>query len=42
MDTVTSLDGARIAYDRTGDGDPLILVADALRDRKLLTRFFST
>lgn len=34
MDTVTSRDGTRIAYDRIGDGAPLILVADALQDRK--------
>ena len=33
MDTVTSADGTRIAFDRTGDGPPLILVAGALSTR---------
>jgi pimeloyl-ACP methyl ester carboxylesterase len=31
--SVTSRDGTRIAYDRSGDGPPLILVASALSDR---------
>jgi hypothetical protein len=26
MHTITSVDGTPIAYDRTGDGDPLILM----------------
>ncbi|MBK1785475.1 alpha/beta fold hydrolase [Prauserella cavernicola] len=30
MSTVTSADGTRIAYDRTGEGDPLILVDGAM------------
>ena len=33
MDTVTSADGTRIAFDRMGDGPPLILVAGALSTR---------
>ena len=31
---VTSRDGTRIAYDRGGDGPPLILVGGALSDRR--------
>ena len=27
MDTVTSPDGTRIAYDRLGDGPPVVLVS---------------
>ncbi len=34
METVTSKDGTRIAYDRTGTGEPLILVAGAFSYRK--------
>jgi pimeloyl-ACP methyl ester carboxylesterase len=34
MHTVTSPDGTRIAYDRTGAGDPLILVAGAFSYRR--------
>jgi pimeloyl-ACP methyl ester carboxylesterase len=34
MTTVTSADGTTIAYDRTGDGDPLILVAGAFSYRR--------
>jgi Alpha/beta hydrolase family len=34
VDTVTSQDGTRIAYDRTGDGPPVILVAGAFSYRK--------
>lgn len=34
MHTVTSKDGTRIAYDRTGDGPPVILVGGALSHRK--------
>ena len=34
MDTVTSKDGTRIAYDRTGRGAPVILVAGAFSYRK--------
>ena len=33
METITSTDGTRIAYDRAGDGPPLILVDGALSDR---------
>jgi pimeloyl-ACP methyl ester carboxylesterase len=33
MDTVRSADGTTIAYDRTGDGPPLIVVGGALSDR---------
>jgi pimeloyl-ACP methyl ester carboxylesterase len=33
MDTVTSADGTTIAFDRTGDGPPLIVVGGALSDR---------
>jgi pimeloyl-ACP methyl ester carboxylesterase len=33
MDTVISADGTKIAYDRQGDGPPLILVAGALSAR---------
>ena len=33
MDSVTSADGTRIAFDRTGDGPPMILVAGALSTR---------
>ena len=33
MDSVTSADGTRIAFDRSGDGPPLILVAGALSTR---------
>lgn len=35
MQTVTSADGTRIAYDRYGDGPVVILVNGALGDRKL-------
>ena len=34
MHTVTSPDGIRIAYDRTGVGGPLILVAGAFSYRR--------
>jgi pimeloyl-ACP methyl ester carboxylesterase len=34
MNTVTSKDGTRIAYDRTGTGEPLVLVAGAFSYRK--------
>jgi alpha-beta hydrolase superfamily lysophospholipase len=34
METVTSKDGTRIAYDRTGHGEPVILVAGASSYRK--------
>lgn len=34
MDTVTSADGTTIAYDRTGTGDPLILVGGAFSYRR--------
>jgi pimeloyl-ACP methyl ester carboxylesterase len=33
MDTVFSADGTRIAFERTGDGPPLILVGGALQQR---------
>lgn len=33
MQTVTSKDGTEIAYDRSGEGQPVILVAGALGDR---------
>ena len=36
MDTVTSADGTVIAYDRTGDGPPVVLVAGALTTRRSL------
>jgi len=36
MPTVTSKDGSTIAYDRTGDGPPLILVAGSFQDRKAM------
>jgi pimeloyl-ACP methyl ester carboxylesterase len=39
MNTVTSTDGSTIAYDRYGDGSPVILVNGALGDRKLDRRF---
>ena len=32
--TVSSADGTRIAFERTGDGPPVILVSSALADRK--------
>jgi pimeloyl-ACP methyl ester carboxylesterase len=35
MDTVASWDGTRIAYDRTGDGPPLILVDGAFQHRAI-------
>jgi hypothetical protein len=31
MNTMTSADETRIAYDRTGAGDPLVLVCGAFR-----------
>ena len=34
MQTVTSADGTTIAYDRTGTGDPLVLVAGAFSYRR--------
>ena len=34
MSTVTSADGTRIAYDRTGSGDPLVLVGGAFSYRR--------
>ena len=34
MHTVTSADGTTIAYDRTGDGDPVVLVAGAFSYRR--------
>jgi pimeloyl-ACP methyl ester carboxylesterase len=39
MNTVTSADGSTIAYERFGDGSPLILVNGALGDRRLDRRF---
>jgi hypothetical protein len=33
METVLSADGTTIAFDRTGDGPPLVLVSGALGDR---------
>ena len=36
MDTLTSADGTRIAYERVGDGPPLIVVGGALCDRARL------
>ena len=33
MDTLTSADGTRIAFERLGDGPPLIVVGGALCDR---------
>jgi pimeloyl-ACP methyl ester carboxylesterase len=36
VSTVTSNDGTIIAYDRTGEGPPLILVAGAFQDRKAM------
>lgn len=38
METVTSKDGTRIAYDRTGRGEPVILVAGAYRSDLALQR----
>ena len=34
MDTVTSSDGTRIAYDRLGDGPPVVLVSGGSTDRQ--------
>lgn len=34
MDTATSLDGTRIAYDRTGAGEPVVLVGGAFSYRR--------
>ncbi len=34
MTTVTSPDGTRIAYDRTGDGEPLVLIGGAFSYRR--------
>ncbi len=39
MSTVISADGTTIAYDRAGNGSPVILVNGALGDRKLDRRF---
>ena len=39
METVTSADGTRIAFDRVGEGPPVILVGGALSDRRAGTRF---
>ncbi len=39
MDTVISRDGTKIAYDRYGEGPPVILVNGALGDRKLDRKF---
>jgi pimeloyl-ACP methyl ester carboxylesterase len=36
MPTVTSKDGTIIAYDRTGEGPPLIIVAGSFEDRKAM------
>ena len=33
MTTITSADGTTIAYEKAGDGPPIILVASALSDR---------
>jgi pimeloyl-ACP methyl ester carboxylesterase len=33
MNTITSMDGTTIAFDRSGDGPPLVLVGGALSDR---------
>ncbi|MDQ6603733.1 MAG: alpha/beta hydrolase, partial [Chloroflexota bacterium] len=33
METIQSADGTRIAFDRSGDGPPIIIVAGALNDR---------
>ena len=37
MNTVRSRDGTQIAFDRTGDGPPLVLVGGALSDRNAAT-----
>ncbi len=34
MSAVTSADGTRIAYDRTGSGDPLVLIGGAFSYRR--------
>jgi len=34
MNTVTSADGTTIAYDRTGTGEPLVMVAGAFSYRR--------
>ena len=36
MTTVTSADGTTIAYDRLGDGPPVVVVGGALADRAVL------
>ena len=36
MNTVTSLDGTKIAYDRAGDGPPIVFAAGAFNDRSTL------
>jgi len=36
METVTSIDGTRIAFDRMGDGPPVIAVCGAMCDRTLM------
>lgn len=34
MNTATSQDGTKIAYDRTGSGDPVILIGGAFSYRR--------
>jgi pimeloyl-ACP methyl ester carboxylesterase len=41
-ETVTSADGTRIAYERTGDGPPLILVGGAFNDRSTVAGLAAT
>jgi hypothetical protein len=36
MDKVTSSDGTQIAFDRLGDGPPVIVVGGAMCDRALI------
>jgi pimeloyl-ACP methyl ester carboxylesterase len=42
MNTVRSLDGTQIAFDRTGDGPPLVLVGGALSDRHAATNLVTS
>ncbi len=44
MAEVTSADGTRISFDRTGEGPPVVMVSSALADRtdaKRLARYLS-
>jgi pimeloyl-ACP methyl ester carboxylesterase len=42
MNTVTSADGTRIAFEQTGDGPPVILIGGAFNDRTTVAALAAT